>query len=115
MLDEGILVFDYLIPEENSDFIKAEEVSERTFGEMEIEKFGISHSELDLEFIGKWCQVSEVVEKSVKRFHSLPPRNKIKLEIPGLVNWTNQIASNNDMHYGIAIHVNNLYEICSQG
>ena len=49
---------------------------------MEIEKFDISHSELGAEFIGKWCQVSEVVEKSVKRFHSLPPRNKIKLEIP---------------------------------
>jgi hypothetical protein len=30
------------------------ERSERTLGEMEIEKFGISHSELGAEFIGKW-------------------------------------------------------------
>jgi hypothetical protein len=54
--------------------------------------------------------VSEVVVKSVKRYHNLTPRNKIKLEIPRLVNWANQIASNNDMQYGIAMHVNPLDE-----
>jgi hypothetical protein len=42
MHDEGIFVFDYLIPKENSDFIKVAEGSERTLGEMEIEKYGIS-------------------------------------------------------------------------
>jgi hypothetical protein len=36
MHDVGILVFDYLIPDENSAFIKAVEGSEITLGEMEI-------------------------------------------------------------------------------
>jgi hypothetical protein len=44
--DVEILVFDYLIPEEYSMFIKAAQESERTLEEMKIEKFGISHSEL---------------------------------------------------------------------
>jgi hypothetical protein len=44
-----------------------EERSERTFGEMEIEKFGSSASELGEEFIGKWWPISEVVVKSVTR------------------------------------------------
>jgi hypothetical protein len=85
--DEGIHVFDYLIPEEYSYFINAAEDSERTFGRMEIEKFGIPHSELGAEFIGKLWAVSEVVVKSVKRYHNLTPKNKIKLRIPCLVNW----------------------------
>ena len=86
MHDVEVLVFDYFFTEENPDFIKAEEGSERTFGRMEIEKFGISYSELGAEFIGKWCPASEVVVKSVKRYHNLSPRNKIKLEISRLVN-----------------------------
>jgi hypothetical protein len=67
---------------------------------------------LGAEFIGKWWPVSEVVVISVKSYHNSPPtpRNKIKLEISRLVNWANQIGSNNDMQYGVAIHVNPLGE-----
>jgi HD-like signal output (HDOD) protein len=67
MHDVGIHVFDYLIPEEYSYFINAAEESKRTFGRMEIEKFGIPHSELGAEFIGKRWAVSEIVVKSIKK------------------------------------------------
>jgi hypothetical protein len=73
---------------------------------MEIEKFGIPHSALGAEFIGKWWAVSEVIVKSVKRYHNPTPKNKIKLRIPRLVNWANQIPSNNDNQHGITMHVN---------
>jgi HD-like signal output (HDOD) protein len=110
MHDVGILVFDYLIPEEYSSFIKVAAESERTLGELEIEKFGISHSELGAEFISKWWPVSEIVVKSVRRHHNPPPKKKIKPGIPRLVNWANQIASNNEMQNGVAMHLHPLDE-----
>ena len=104
MYDVEILVFDYLIPEEYSNFIKSAVESEKNLGELEIEQFGISHFELGAEFIGKWWPVSEIVVKSVRRHHNPPPKKKIKQGIPLLVNWANQIASNNEMQSGIAKH-----------
>jgi hypothetical protein len=81
-----ILIFDYLISEECSDFIKAAAENERIFWGLEIKKFGVSYSELDAEFISKWWPVSEIVVKSVRRHHNRPPKNKIKPEMPRLVN-----------------------------
>ncbi|MEK9628684.1 MAG: HDOD domain-containing protein [Nitrospinota bacterium] len=104
MHDVGVLVFDYLIPEEYSSFIKEIEENEKALGELEIEKFGISHSELGAEFIEKWWPVSETVVKSVRRHHNPPPRKKIKPGIPRLVNWANQIANNNEILNGISMH-----------
>ena len=37
-------------------------------------------------------------------------KKKIKPGIPRLVNWANQIANNNDMQHGVAMHVNPLDE-----
>ncbi len=103
MHDVGILVFDYLIPDEYAEFIKTLGEEERTLSELEIESFGISHSELGAEFIEKWWPVSEIVAKSVKRHHNSPSKKKIKPAIPRLVNWANQIANNYDMPNGILV------------
>ena len=102
--DVGILIFDYLISEECSNFIKVAAENERTFLGLEIKKFGVSYSELDAEFISKWWPISEIVVKSVRRHHKPPPKNKIKPEIPRLVNWVNENASNNEMRNGIVMH-----------
>ncbi|MBT5469770.1 MAG: HDOD domain-containing protein [Nitrospina sp.] len=110
MHDVGVLVFDYLIPEEYAEFIKNMVEDERPLSELEIEKFGISHSELGAEFIGKWWPVSEIVVKSVRRHHNPPPTKKIIPKIPRLVNWANQIANNNDMHNGLPMHYHPLDE-----
>jgi hypothetical protein len=48
--------------------------------------------------------------KSVKRYHNPPSKKKIKLRIPRLVNWANQIANNSDMQHGFSMHVNPLDE-----
>lgn len=104
MHDVGILVFDYLIPEEYSSFIREVAENEKPLDELEMERFGISHSELGAEFIGKWWPVSEIVVKSVRRHHNSPPKKKMKPGIPRLVNWANQIASNNEMSNGMPMH-----------
>jgi len=115
MHDVGILVFDYLIPEEYSNFIQAVPENETPLGKLEIEKFGISHSELGAEFIGKWWPVSEIVVKSVRRHHNSPPKKKIKPGIPRLVNWANQIANNNEMPNGIPMPFHPLDESIFSG
>ena len=102
--DVGILIFDYLSSEECSSFIKAASENERTFWGLEIKKFGVSYSELAAEFISKWLPVSEIVVKSLRRHHNPPPKNKIKPEIPRLVNWVNENASNNEMRNGIVMY-----------
>ena len=110
MHDVGILVFDYLVPDDYSEFIKTMAERDRTLSELEIEKFGISHSELGAEFVGKWWPVSETVVKSVRRHHNPTPQKKIKPGIPRLVNWANQIANNNDMKNGLPMHSDPLDE-----
>ena len=104
MHDVGILVFDYLIPEEYEEFVKTMASEEGTLSELEMNKFGISHPELGAEFIDKWWPVSKIVVKSVRKHHNPPPKKKIKPGIPRLVNWANQIASNNEMPHGIRMH-----------
>lgn len=101
MHDIGILVFDYLIPEEYAGFLKTIGVEGRTLSQLEIKRFGVSHSVLGAEFVEKWWQMSETVVKSIKRHHKPPPTKKIKPAIPRLVNWANQIANNNGMGNGI--------------
>ncbi len=105
MHDVGILVFDYLIPDEYGKFIKTLGGDERTLGVLETEIFGISHSELGAEFIEKWWPVSETVVKSVRKHHNPPPKKKIKPGIPRLVNWANQIANNNGIQNGIPAYL----------
>jgi HD-like signal output (HDOD) protein len=103
MHDIGIMVFNYLIPEEYSAFLKQIGGSDGTpLHELEIQKFGISHPELGALFIQKWWPVPEEVVTSVGR-HYLAMSNQGK-KYPTLlaVIISNAIANTYDMGNGIS-------------
>ncbi len=102
MHDIGIMVFNYLIPEEYSAFLKTVRSAERPLHELEIQKFGISHPELGSLFIEKWWPVPEEVVTSVgKHFLTMSDQGK-KYPILLVVIVANAIANSYDMGNGIS-------------
>jgi HD-like signal output (HDOD) protein len=102
MHDIGIMVFNYLIPEEYSEFLKHIRGEEKPLHELEIEKFGISHPELGSLFIQKWWPVPEEVVTSVgKHFLTMSNQGK-KYPILLVVIIANAIANTYDMGNGIS-------------
>lgn len=102
MHDVGILVFDYLIPNEYGAFIKSFGDAEKSLEELELETFGISHSELGARFIEKWWPVSEQVVTSVREHHDSLSGNPGSSGISRAVNYANQIANNSEIQNGIS-------------
>ncbi len=102
MHDIGIMVFNYLIPEEYSAFLKEVRGMEPPLHELEIQKFGISHPELGSLFIEKWWPVPEEVVTSVgKHFLTMSNQGK-KHPILLMVIIANAIANSYDMGNGIS-------------
>ncbi len=102
MHDIGIMVFNYLIPEEYSGFLKQVRGMETPLHELEIQKFGISHPELGSLFIEKWWPVPEEVVTSVgKHFLGMSNQGK-KYPILLVVIMANAIANTYDMGNGIS-------------
>jgi len=102
MHDIGIMVFNYLIPEEYSAFLKEVRGMETPLHELEIQKFGISHPELGSLFIEKWWPVPEEVVTSVgKHFLGMSHQGK-KYPILLVVIMANAIANTYDMGNGIS-------------
>jgi HD-like signal output (HDOD) protein len=102
MHDIGIMVFNYLIPEEYSAFLKQVRGMETPLHELEIQKFGISHPELGSLFIEKWWPVPEEVVTSVgKHFLGMSNQGK-KYPILLVVIMANAIANTYDMGNGIS-------------
>lgn len=102
MHDIGIMVFNYLIPEEYSAFLKQINGVERPLHDLEIEKFGISHPELGSMFIKKWWPVPEEVVTSVgKHYLTMSDQGK-KYPILLVVIIANAIANAYDMGNGIS-------------
>jgi HD-like signal output (HDOD) protein len=102
MHDVGILVFDYLIPDEYGEFIRNLGDSEQSLEDIENSTFGISHSELGARFIEKWWPVSKQVVVSVRKHHG-PLSDKVNS--PGIsrfINCANQIANSYGMGNGIS-------------
>lgn len=101
MHDLGIVVFEYLIPDEYSEFVKSigpEEVSLET---LELEKFGIAHPELGARFIRQYWPISPIVVNAVE--HHIDPLslNGSGLNISQLVGIANQVATNERITHGI--------------
>ncbi len=102
MHDIGIMVFNYLIPEEYSAFLKQIRGSELPLHDLENQKFGISHPELGSIFIQKWWPVPEEVVTSVaKHFLTISNQGK-KYPILLVVIIANTIANTYDMGNGIS-------------
>jgi len=102
MHDIGIMVFNYLIPEEYSAFLKEVRGIKTPLHELELQKFGISHPELGSLFIEKWWPVPEEVVTSVgKHFLGMSNQGK-KYPILLVVIMANAIANTYDMGNGIS-------------
>lgn len=87
MHDLGILLFDFLIPEEYEELLKETASSREDLCSLEIKRFGISHSELGAEFIRRWWPVSAGVVDAVK--HHDKPHDEMRgiARVVALANW----------------------------
>jgi HD-like signal output (HDOD) protein len=105
MHDVGILVFDYLIPDEYGAFIGTLGTSEKSLEDMEYSTFGITHPELGARFIEKWWPVSKQVVASVRKHHGPLSDASNSPGISKFVNCANQIANNHEMRNGVSPYV----------
>jgi HD-like signal output (HDOD) protein len=105
MHDVGILVFDYLIPDDYGAFIKTLSDSEKSLEDLENSAFGISHPELGARFIEKWWPVSKQVVTSVRKHHG-PISDRIDSRgIALFINCANQIANHHEIRNGVSSYV----------
>ena len=102
MHDIGIMVFNYLIPEEYSAFLKQIGRTDKPLHELEVEKFGISHPELGSLFIQKWWPVPAEVVTSVGMHYLTMSNQGKKYPILLAVIISNAIANTYDMGNGIS-------------
>ncbi|MDH5457245.1 MAG: HDOD domain-containing protein [Nitrospinota bacterium] len=102
MHDIGIMVFNYLIPEEYAKFLKQIGGTESSLHVLEAQKFGISHPELGSVFIKKWWPVPEEVVTSVGMHYLTMSNQGKKYPILLTVIIANAIANANDMGNGIS-------------
>jgi len=101
MHDLGIVVFEYLIPDEYFAFVKSigpEEVSLET---LEQERFGIAHPELGARFIRHYWPTSPIVVTAVENHCHPLSMNGAGLNISQLVGIAEQLAVNEGIIHGI--------------
>ncbi|KMP11654.1 hypothetical protein UZ36_03720 [Candidatus Nitromaritima sp. SCGC AAA799-C22] len=91
MHDVGILVFEYLIPDKYSNFVKETDQSQ-PLGELEKNWFGIGHPELGARFVRKWWTVPDVVVEAVEKHHESVPKLGDSLGINQIVYLANVVA-----------------------
>jgi HD-like signal output (HDOD) protein len=108
MHDIGIIVFNYLIPEEYSAFLKQIGGTNAHLHDLETQKFGISHPELGSLFIKKWRPVPdpEEVVTSVGRHYLTMSNQGKKYPILLAVIIANAIANTYDMAMAFPIQKN---------
>lgn len=105
MHDVGILVFDYLIPDEYEAFLKNNADAEKGLEELELDAFGISHPELGARFVEKWWPVSKQVVSSIRRHHGPLSVSTTSSGISRYINCANQIANNNQIQNGVSSYI----------
>jgi HD-like signal output (HDOD) protein len=101
----GILVFDYLIPDEYQAFTKNLGDAEKGLEELELAAFGIFHPELGARFVEKWWPVSKKFVSSIRRYHGPLSGSTKSSEISRFINCANQIAYNHNIGNGISLYV----------
>ena len=101
MHDIGIVVFDHLIPDEYTPFLKQIKSSELTLAENEAETFGITHAELGARFIEKWWPVSPGLVEAIRAHHDSPGEDGNVKHIVHLLITANLLANQNEFSNGI--------------
>ena len=103
MHDLGIVVFEYLIPDEYFKFVKSIGPEEASLETLELEKFGIAHPELGARFIRHYWPMPPVVISAVENHYHPLSENGAGLNISQLVGIANQIAVNEGITHGIGV------------
>ncbi len=100
--DVGILVFDYLIPDEYGEFLKEnKDSSEHSLDQLEMKQFGITHQELGSKFIQKWWNLSPHVVKAVNQHHDNIPENLEKISLSQVVYLANKICNSAEISHNL--------------
>jgi hypothetical protein len=68
----GIVIFDDLPPEKHTWFLEQIKSSDLTLYENEERTFGITHAELDVQFIEKWWAFSLGLVEPIRTNHDSP-------------------------------------------
>ena len=105
MHDVGILVFDYLIPDEYGTFVRILSDSDKNLEDLELDTFGISHPELGARFVEKWWPVSKQIVASIRKHHGPLSDNIDSPGIPKFINSANQIANQNEICNGVSSYI----------
>ena len=103
MHDLGIVVFEYLIPDEYFAFVKSIGPEEASLETLELEKFGIAHSELGARFIRHYWPMPPIVADAVENHYRPLSVNGGGLNISQLLGIANQIAVNEGITHGIGV------------
>lgn len=101
MHDVGIIVFDHLIPDEYTEFLKKIRSSDHTLEENELETFGTTHAEVGARFIEKWWPVSPGLVQAIRVHHELPGEHGNIKNIDHLLATANLLANQNEFGHGI--------------
>ena len=101
MHDTGILVFDHLIPDKYSEFLKTIKSSDLTLSENEEGTFGITHAELGARFIEKWWPVSPGLVDAIRIYHDSPGESGNVKHIAHLLATANLLANQNEFSNSI--------------
>ncbi len=103
MHDLGIVVFEYLIPDEYYAFVQSIDSEEVPLETLEREQFGIAHPELGARFIRHYWPMSPIVAHAVENHFQPLSVNGAGLNISQLVGIANQLAINEGLTHGIGI------------
>ena len=101
MHDTGILVFDHLIPDKYSEFLKTIKSSDLTLAENEAGTFDITHAELGARFIEKWWPVSPGLVDAIRIHHDSPGESGNVKHIAHLLATANLLANQNEFSNSI--------------
>lgn len=104
MHDIGIMVFNFIVPQEYNAFLKEVRGIDKPLQVLEQKRFGIAHPELGAEFIKKWWPIPAEVTLSVeKHFLEMSEKGK-KYPVLLSVIMANDIANHYGMGHGISAY-----------
>jgi HD-like signal output (HDOD) protein len=104
MHDVGILVFDYLIPEDYYDFLHAKDInnSDQSLESLELATFGIDHQELGAMFLKKWWEMPPIVIEAVTSHHKDYVDEGKNITLTEILSAANKLANENEISHPIA-------------
>ncbi len=103
MHDLGILVFDYLVPDEYETLIKEAKSSgdQKTLSEVEKDKFGIAHPELGARFMKKWWPIRPEVIQAVEKQEDTAPKRGTQFNNRDVLWLADHMANDRDITNGV--------------